>query len=274
MRFLFFGCVVLVRLGRMRCAERTGSSLLLWQHEFFMVVEKDPYRGPPKPYLYQAMEFRVGSLMPQEELTGLRKKQLDQVWVRGVAYVPALHVRKWNKDEMRKGYLFHSEFNDADGDTALFGSCPEVVRIDNCTAWRPMADVMDVIPRVVHPEDIKCRRIHVAGRDLHFVCGVTGREDVLNGKFALKKLKRTDFFMYPEDVLGAQVQSVSTMWERIESLFRSIREVMTVSGNARSESFSVAWSTCVMNFLRYYFRIMKCVWACVIINFYCSNTLC
>ena len=257
----------------MRCAERTGSSLLLWQHEFFMVFEKDPYRGPPKPYLYQAMEFRVGSLMPQEELKRLRKKQLDQVWVRGVAYVPVLHVRKWNKEEMRKGYLFHSEFNDADGDTALFGSCPEVVRIDNCTAWRPMADVMDLIPRVVHPEDIKCRRIHVAGRDLHFICGVTGREDVLNGKFAFKKLNRTDFFMYPEDVFGAQIQSASTMWERVESLFRSIREVMTVSGNARSGSFSVAWSTCVMNFLRYYSIIIKCVWACVIINSYCSNNV-
>ena len=54
--------------------------------------------------------------------------------------------------------------------------------------------------------------------------------------------------MYPEDVFGAQIQSASTMWERVESLFRSIRELMTVSGNARSGSFSVAWSTCVMNF--------------------------
>ena len=93
-------------------------------------------------------------------------------------------------------------FNDADGDTALFGSCPEVVRIDNCTAWRSMADVMDLIPRVVHPEDIKCRRIHVAGRDWHFVFGVTGHEDVVKGQFAFEKINRTDFCMYPEDVLG------------------------------------------------------------------------
>ncbi len=35
---------------RVRFAERTGLALMLWQHEFFMVVEKKPYRGPPKPY--------------------------------------------------------------------------------------------------------------------------------------------------------------------------------------------------------------------------------
>ncbi len=70
----------------------------------------------------------------------------------------------------------------------------------------------------------------------------------MEGKFAFKKMERIDFFMYPEDVFGAQIQSASTMWECIESLFRSIRELMTVSANARSGSFSVAWFTCVMNF--------------------------
>ena len=161
----------------MRCAERPRSSLLLWQHEYFLVVEKDPYRGPPKPYLHQALEFRVGSCMPAEEVQGLNEKELDKVWVRGRAYAPALHVRKWSLKEIRKGYLFHSEFNDGDADTALFGQCPEVFRIDNCTAWRPMSDVTDEIPRVVHPEDVKCRTIHVSGRDLHFVCGVSAYED-------------------------------------------------------------------------------------------------
>ena len=51
-------------------------------------------------------------------------------------------------------------------------------------------------------EDIKCRRIHVAGRDWHFVFGVTGHEDVVKGQFAFEKINRTDFIMYPEDVLG------------------------------------------------------------------------
>ena len=143
---------------------------------------------------------------------------------------------------MRKGYLFHSEWNEADGDTSLFVKCPEVVRVDNCTAWRPMSGVMDALPRVVHPDDVKCRAIHVAGRDLHFVCGVACCEDVEEGKFILKKIKRENFHMYPEDVLGVQVQSASIMWERVESLFQSIRELMTDSGNARSGSFSVAWS--------------------------------
>ena len=37
-------------------------------------------------------------------------------------------------------------------------------------------------------EDIKCRRIHVAGRDWHFVFGVTGHEDVVKGQFAFEKI--------------------------------------------------------------------------------------
>ncbi len=67
-------------------------------------------------------------------------------------------------------------FNDGDGDKALFGNCPEVGRVDNCTAWRPMSSVLATIPRIIHPEDVKTRVIHVAGRQLHFVCGVSGTE--------------------------------------------------------------------------------------------------
>jgi hypothetical protein len=32
-----------------------------------------------------------------------------------------------------------------------------------------MSDVMNAIPRVVHPDDVECRAIHVACRDLRFV---------------------------------------------------------------------------------------------------------
>ena len=71
--------------------------------------------------------------------------------MRGVAYAPALHVRKFNQNEQRKGYLFHTNFDEGDGDLALFGKCPEVVRLDNCTTWRPMSLVLPRIPRVVHP---------------------------------------------------------------------------------------------------------------------------
>jgi hypothetical protein len=110
-----------------------------------------------------------------------------------------------------------------------------------------MSDVMDEIPRVVHPEDVKSRTIHVSGRDLHFVCGVSAYEGVES--FVLKPILRSDFVMYPEDVLGAQVQSASIMWERVEGLFQSVRELMTRSGNARSGSFSmIIWTSALMIF--------------------------
>ncbi len=43
-----------------RCAERPGTGMLfLWLHEYYLVVEK--YNGGvPKPYVYQALEFRRG----------------------------------------------------------------------------------------------------------------------------------------------------------------------------------------------------------------------
>ncbi len=51
----------------MRCAERKGISMMLWQHEFFMVIEPSP-RGPPKPYVYQALEFRVAVNLPEDQV--------------------------------------------------------------------------------------------------------------------------------------------------------------------------------------------------------------
>jgi hypothetical protein len=117
----------------MRCAERKGSSMMLWQHEFFMVI-KPATRGPPKPYVYQALEFRLDVHLPEDEVERMVRKQQKEVWVCGVAYAPALVVRKLNVAEMRKGYLFHTEWNDGDADKFLFGECPEKVRVDNCTA--------------------------------------------------------------------------------------------------------------------------------------------
>jgi hypothetical protein len=92
-------------------------------------------------YLYHALEFQVGSSLPRYEVEGSTAKQKKEVWVRGVAYAPALHVRKFDKVEQRKSYLFHTAFQDGDGDLALFGKCPEVVQVDNCTAWRPMSSI-------------------------------------------------------------------------------------------------------------------------------------
>ena len=46
------------------------SAMLLWQHEFYFVLESEELcrrqHSPPKPYLYQALEFRKGSDLPEE----------------------------------------------------------------------------------------------------------------------------------------------------------------------------------------------------------------
>ena len=98
------------------------------------------------------------------------------------------------KVEQRKGHLFHTAF-DGDGHPALFGKCPEVMRVDNCTAWRPMSSVLKTTPpRVIHPRDIKTWVIHVAGLEWHYVCGVSAREE--DGLFTFQKIRRTSFFMY------------------------------------------------------------------------------
>ncbi len=80
-------CVLGVCAGlsiKMRCAEHTGTCLMLWQHEFYMVME--PRHGA---YLYQALEFQVGIKLPPDEVQGSTQKQKKEVWVRGVAYAPA-----------------------------------------------------------------------------------------------------------------------------------------------------------------------------------------
>jgi hypothetical protein len=124
-------------------------------------------------------------LKTEDEVERMVGNQEKEVWVCGVAYAPALVVRKLNVAEMKKGYLFHTEWNDGDADKYLFGGCPELVRVDNCTAWRPMSSVLNLVPRVVHPSDVKAREIHVAGREFHFVCGVSSTEYV--DHFRLKK---------------------------------------------------------------------------------------
>ena len=255
-------------LNRVRCAERGMSAMLLWQHEFYYVLEQEELSrrklGPPKPYLYQALEFRVGVELPDEEKEGLTRKQLREMFVLGVAYAPALNVRMYSTRE--KGYLFHSEFNDSDARTGLFWRCPEVVRVDNSKAWRAMSKVLTTIPRVVHPDDVYSGAVHVAGRDLHYVCGVCAHENVpknLQAKrkhepwgFVIKKIIREQggvqvddgFCMYPEERLGMSLNSASMMWENVEAVFEGIRVVMRTNGRARSGSFSMLWSAALQQF--------------------------
>ncbi len=99
----------------MRCAERKGTAMILWQHEFFMVIESAP-RGPPTPYVDQALEFRLGVHLPEEEVERMVRNQQCEVWVCGVAYAPALVVRKLLTAEIKKGYLSHTEWDDGDAD--------------------------------------------------------------------------------------------------------------------------------------------------------------
>ncbi len=63
-----------------RCAERGGSAMMLWQHEFYYVLEIEETGGrnkaPPKPYLYQALQFSVGRDLPDDEKKECRERSL------------------------------------------------------------------------------------------------------------------------------------------------------------------------------------------------------
>ncbi len=60
-------CCVGSMIGE-RCAECPGCGMLLWQHEFYFVLERDG-SGPPRPYVYQAIEFRKIQ-MPEQDCFG------------------------------------------------------------------------------------------------------------------------------------------------------------------------------------------------------------
>jgi hypothetical protein len=53
----------------------------------------------------------------------------QSIWVQGIIHLPAEHVRHFSR--RNTGYIFHTELNDEDARTALFGCCPEIVRVDN-----------------------------------------------------------------------------------------------------------------------------------------------
>jgi hypothetical protein len=59
--------------------------------------------------------------------------------------------------------------------------------------------------------DVKNRRVHVAGRDLHFMCGATAVEDLHCQEFRLSRLARRNFCMYPEERSGYELNSASSM---------------------------------------------------------------
>ncbi len=113
------------------------------------------------------------------------------------------------------------KLNDDDGDKALYGHCPEIVRVENCLKWHPMATVSVDIPRIVHADDVKNLRVHVAGYMLQgegcisCMCGTSAVEDVHCQEFRLSisRLQRRHFFLYPEESSGPELNSASFMWE-------------------------------------------------------------
>ncbi len=135
-------------MGRQCCCGST-SSTSCWKgiNQLCRILH-----APPKPYLYQALEFRNDSGLPEEAKVGMTRKQLCEMWVLGVAYAPAANVRMYGTRD--QGFLFHNDFNDTDARTGLFWRCPEVVRVDDSQAWREMSKVLLTIPRVVHPDDV------------------------------------------------------------------------------------------------------------------------
>ena len=139
--------------------------------------------------------------------------------------------------------------NDGDGRTALLGKCPELVRIQNCLTWHNIHAISIEVPRVVHPDDVQIRRVHVAGRKRHYVCGVTAVEDPLTNTYSFSLMPRSHFSMYPEEVLGMELNSASIMWEHIEDIFHKIRVCMSSGRQGTSSAtFSMPLLSTVFDF--------------------------
>jgi hypothetical protein len=228
-----------------RCAGRSNTTRLLWLHEFFVVHEGT--RRKPVKYIYQALQFLLGAHLPTGVAENMTDKMRRAIWVLGICYIPADHIRHCSS--RNQGYLFHTELNDADARTELFGCIPEVVRLENALKWHQMNDVSKEVPRVVHEADVHNRRVHVGGRGYHFVCGITAVEDLATHVFNLAPLPRCEFCMYPEERLGMELNSPSMMWEQIDDLFLQIRMCMSAGRQGTSSaSFTIPMLCTVYDF--------------------------
>ena len=208
-----------------RCAGRQGTTRLVWLHEFFVVIEGRKHKS--NWAIYQALLFLVGSDVPECRVTdSMTAETRRDIWVLEVRHVPSQDVRDFCTTSSR-GYLFHNECHDGDARTALLGTCPELVRVENDLKWFNVHAISTDVPRVVHPDDIRTRKVHVVGRKQHFVCGVTAVEDTVKKTFTLSQLPRTEFCMYPEERLGMELNSASMMWEHVEDIFKRIRGCMS-----------------------------------------------
>jgi hypothetical protein len=230
-----------------RCAGRKGTTRLVWLHEFFAVHEGTKHQRNCR--IYQALQFLLGSQLPEGHLAHITDETRRDIWVLGVRHVPSQDVRQHSTST--RGYLFHSEFNDGDARSALLGSCPELVRVDNNLKWHNIHAISTDVPRVVHPDDIRTRKVHVVGRKQHYVCGVKAVEDTVNNTYTFSILPRTGFCMYPEERLGMEINSASMMWEHVEDIFKRIRVCMSSGRQGTSSaSFSMPLLLTVFDFLK------------------------
>jgi hypothetical protein len=230
-----------------RCAGRKGTTRLLWLHEYFVVNEGTTRK--PKLAMFQALQFLLGTDVPECAVETMTEDTRRDIWVLGVRHVSADDVRHCST--RKRGYLFHTVVNDGDARTALLGKCPELVRVQNWLTWHNIHSISTQVARVVHPDDVQIRRVHVAGRKQHYVCGVTAVKDTLTNTYALALLPRSEFCMYPEELLGMELNSASIMWEHIEDIFLKLRVCMSSGRQGTSSgTFSMPMLSTVFDFWR------------------------
>ena len=70
-----------------------------------------------------------GAQLPEGVVDDISDKQAREIWVLGISYLPAAYVRNFSRRQT--GYIFHTELNEGDADKALYGKCPELVRVQN-----------------------------------------------------------------------------------------------------------------------------------------------
>ena len=270
---------------KMQVAVRTtskGTSIPLWKHEFYAVCKtKGKFNGSKDVYIYQALEFRAGSEMPLQCRNGLSAKQLAEIWVQGVYFASASDVRRSNP-ELRKDRFIFQKNNADDWEPcpqykAALGKCPELVKVENCLSWSPMSEVLNMLPRVVHPIDVQTNSVYVNGRNWHYLCGVTAIEVVTTkakkGTFVLSMLPRKGFCMYPEEKLGGLINSPSSQWDNVEKLFEGFRDIMSSGTGFTSGSFCVQWTLSCQQFWEVV-RTISVMFFLMLIGLMCLCWLC
>jgi hypothetical protein len=238
-----------------------GKGMPLWKHEFYGVYKtKTKTKNKRHVDIYQVLEFRIGGDMPPECREGLTDAERHEIWVKGMYFAPAINIQRANLDLRHDRYIFQhnttEEWEAALQYKAALGKCPELVMVTNCTCWHNMSEVLHVLPRVVHPEDVQTHKVYVNGRDWHYLCGVAATEELSSTKrknqqkppFTLTFLLREQLTMYPEEKLGGLMKSPSSQWDNVDALFQGIRNVMSCGTACTSGTFSIPWSEACQQF--------------------------